>query len=609
MYDMDQEHEIDNEWKEFLNEFMLPLTNVEEDDEKSDPEYVASEAVPVDKEELRPVRVSKKELNQLISELLEDSCNSFTFDPEPSTSSKRSSTDGQQNRNKRPRINSPMIGVNQLPKNQTKPDTDTLNTPTRLDMMGHASTPQRETPDIPSEIIDATLINPYYQQQLMTPQRPGFLTPNIMQSPVVVPSPFPTPTLVQDIGSPAQNLQITGVYGSNNCSIAPAHPPPILIVNSQNQLEVHSQYNLINQAFNNNGTVQLPQFQSVVVQVPTIDLLQNNFRVSVGNQALDQTASEELHPDLVPQNLTDCKKKKLTSRKDKLRKFEYLEHEEPPDENLLDKDSKGLTFEQKKIYEQQMRQHAQLLSQNYLQIYANPKWWDKAEPIKNNLIELKKVVKTETSPIVAEHIAECLKMCNFWEAELEENNERNKSYADYLYQEHDLDERAFEKQLPFKPRFHPRFMEHVLNSKAIVYPRLLPETPFRAVTFHKVEPPPSELKLFAIGLERFQREKFERLNSFHPYKIRHPKLSSVVKCIAREYCSFRPMKSILKIIENYSKHPKMNPIKYYHIHKKAPAINHETEEAPVKFVAPKHLMRGLLPRAWDMYKFSYERVS
>ncbi|XP_055636041.1 uncharacterized protein LOC129775376 [Toxorhynchites rutilus septentrionalis] len=69
MYEFDCD--MDHVWKEFLNEFTKPLPNNAEDDDDTDPEYVAAEKIPMDPEELREVKVSKKELNELVSELLE----------------------------------------------------------------------------------------------------------------------------------------------------------------------------------------------------------------------------------------------------------------------------------------------------------------------------------------------------------------------------------------------------------------------------------------------------------------------------------------------------------------------------------------------------------
>ncbi|XP_058449807.1 uncharacterized protein LOC131429599 [Malaya genurostris] len=69
MYDFDCD--MDHVWKEFLSEFTKPLPINVEDDDDTDPEYIAAGRIPIDREELREVKVSRKELNELVSELLE----------------------------------------------------------------------------------------------------------------------------------------------------------------------------------------------------------------------------------------------------------------------------------------------------------------------------------------------------------------------------------------------------------------------------------------------------------------------------------------------------------------------------------------------------------
>ncbi|XP_058117169.1 uncharacterized protein LOC131259645 [Anopheles coustani] len=70
MYEYDGD--MDQAWKDFLEEFTKPLPKDLEEDDDNDPEYVAADMpVPLDAEEMRPVKVSKKELNELVSELME----------------------------------------------------------------------------------------------------------------------------------------------------------------------------------------------------------------------------------------------------------------------------------------------------------------------------------------------------------------------------------------------------------------------------------------------------------------------------------------------------------------------------------------------------------
>ncbi|KFB37514.1 AGAP004472-PA-like protein [Anopheles sinensis] len=70
MYEYDGD--MDQAWKDFLEEFTKPLPKDLDEDDDNDPEYVAADMpVPLDAEEMRAVKVSKKELNELVSELME----------------------------------------------------------------------------------------------------------------------------------------------------------------------------------------------------------------------------------------------------------------------------------------------------------------------------------------------------------------------------------------------------------------------------------------------------------------------------------------------------------------------------------------------------------
>ncbi|XP_053677993.1 uncharacterized protein LOC128728359 [Anopheles nili] len=69
MYECDVE--MDQAWKDFLEEFTKPLPSILDEDDDNDPEYVAAEGIPYDPEEMRTSKVSKKELDELVLELME----------------------------------------------------------------------------------------------------------------------------------------------------------------------------------------------------------------------------------------------------------------------------------------------------------------------------------------------------------------------------------------------------------------------------------------------------------------------------------------------------------------------------------------------------------
>ena len=534
---------IDNDWKVFLNEFMMPLTNAEEDDD-GDPEYIATDPLPADKEELRPVRVSKKELNQLISELLEDqstlNCDNQMIDFSsmgPPSSSKKTSEASDwtpNNKYKRFRSNPSPQNSEKSPKLNAKIFIQAeLNTPPRLaglspvdtDMPGtSASFLQKQNNKLyaptqlhtPMKIMTITP-DPSPILQLQTPQRIGFGTPTI-QSPIFVPMTPPSnvPTITTSTPCmPADSTHVINTFGSVtsspnfNTSLLSQSPiqnsPTVLIMNSQNQLEMcrlpdmsaspsfNSSFNIMNQLYYQNGVLQLPQFQSIVIQVPTLDLLQNKLDLSslINNTIHTTTNSETITSEpeedsssREDKNLTDDKKNKQISIRDsKWKEFELLNTLPPPKELVYESNAVGFTAQQFQMYEKQIRIHCQLLSQNFMQYYANPIHWQEADAVKLKLNSLKKVVRLEVSPFNAKHVNDCIELCEGWERELTPNNEQNKSYMQFLYDEIEYEDL---KKYVFRGRFHNRLMEYVISSKVIIYPQLLPAVPFRTKQFLKL---------------------------------------------------------------------------------------------------------------------------
>lgn len=604
MYDFDAyEHEDDSEWKGFLNEFMLPLNGHTEEDDDADPEYVAEPTEPLDKEELRPVRVSKKELNQLISELLEDSCNTM-FDAEASSSSSYrksghssfESTNSSQKTVKRPPKNTP--SKNKSIKIIVKPNE--FNTPPHTQQIADTNT-SNSLENTPEQFQITPNNHCYSHAQLLqtTPQRSSFLTPTA------------SPNTSYHSNSQIQTTPLMSSIMSTPARHGSAQTSPSILVMNQNQLEFRpledgsGSFNadsIMSQGYYYNGLYTLPQYQSVVIQIPTMELLQNGLNATQKNENCSfQATGDETIVEL-EENLTDDTKHIMKREfSSKLTTFDYLNREEPHPKKIFNENLRGFSGDQREIFEQQFRMHAQLLCQHYLQVYAHPKLWEHAQPIKSNLAELKDVCSTKN----ASHIENCIKLCDDWEKSLTVNNESNKKFVEFLYEEIDQEETAFSEKKQFKGRFHYRLMEAMLQSKAIVYTSLLPKIPFRSVKLARAEASMAELSLIAVGIEHAYEKLFQELNSLSPRRIRRPSTISIALTIIRNFCSFRNKVSMMKIIDLYKSHPLMNPIKYYYKHKCAPVVKHELVNVDLENIEPpESVMRGLLPKIWESYKFS-----
>lgn len=245
---------------------------------------------------------------------------------------------------------------------------------------------------------------------------------------------------------------------------------------------------------------------------------------------------------------------------------------------------------------------AQMLAVNYLQFYGHPFWWQLADKNKKNLLQLKEMVNSS-------HIQNCLELCEVWERELEQpENVNNKKYMEFLHAEIEFDQHSFYNKRPYRGRFHNRFMERVLQSNAILYPSLLPHCPFRSIRFSRIDPTNSELGLMALAYEHAYDALYKELNGHNSQRIRIPQYQSIVSAIIRQTGTFRSENAITKMIDKYKSHKFMNPIRYYFMHKKAPATIHEIIDVRSAKI-PANLDRGLLPLIWEKYKFSAARVS
>lgn len=335
-FDRDFENEDESEWKDFLSKYNLPIAFAEDDKyDEADPEYIASESVPIDKEELRSVRVPKKELSDLITELFEDS---NTFFREPSTTRSKSYENTLKTAKKH-KVTPPKGNKYPAPKISSKIySAAELNTP-----------PHTTEHDVKVKNLDQTpeqypTSSHYYYSPhfLQTPMKSNQLTPFQSPAPQVPyqPSPqiYPPQTPHHQLSIPPQYsspviAQLPTVLSSPTTIISPPQLPqtPSVIIMNQNQLElrpladgsgVFNTNTIMNQGFFLNGAYTLPQFQSVVVQVPTIDLLQNGLNFSF----TQNLGTSESQSTVTVKNLTDDTKRQIKRKKfpNDLSRFDYL---------------------------------------------------------------------------------------------------------------------------------------------------------------------------------------------------------------------------------------------------------------------------------------------
>ncbi|KAF4532137.1 hypothetical protein B566_EDAN004143 [Ephemera danica] len=406
MYDV----ECDNEdWRNFLTEFTRPLTSVVNetlDDDEADPEYnILEDEEAEDHEELRAdraVKVSKKELNELISELVEF-LESSDDELEPGNESLSSSMQ-LLNSTIQDTLNSTMNETSaQQPVNECSFAALRISNRQTVMMLPNTTINNVTTPthqDLAMLLLQSSPQTPQYQVQ----------TPNM------------TPLLS------TPQTTVTPLRGEQS---PPRSPVPV---------------------------------------------------------REGQSSEQFITPDHVTQP---------------------AEHEDEfvlPDRIVrMTESATGtvqVTYEQRMLIAQQMRQHVQLLAQSYMQSVIIPEMHCCATETKENL-----------------NLDGAIAAVNEWDSYLKEDNPKSVEMKRFIQEEKDRMADRRRRKLKFEPRHSKLFLDLVCSNRAFMYPLLLPTTAFksRCDVPNKLYFAQSETVLLVYGLEQFI-PYVERNVDFHSKK-------------------------------------------------------------------------------------------
>ncbi|XP_012217162.1 uncharacterized protein mute isoform X2 [Linepithema humile] len=255
--------------------------------------------------------------------------------------------------------------------------------------------------------------------------------------------------------------------------------------------------------------------------------------------------------------------------------------------------------EQHLLLATQFRQHVQLMTQHFAMTFMHPEYHYLSEICKQNLIGLRHLGTGPNSAFNVENLEEALKLVSTWEhnfsdvkfyINLKKNTtmdiHKTKSYRVNKYR--DID--------PFHPELEKLFVE----SKALMYPQLLPHMPFingfkshvKSAKYFK-----SEETLIALGIEQFLPFVASKPKKF---KSKQMQLSDAVQLICHYMLPCRDAQGVLYHIKKRRVAKDSNPIKHYFEKTRAPTIIHyiTTENTPK---APKDQPMEFLPLRWQTY--------
>lgn len=473
----------DTAWLQFLNNHNSDKPSEYEEDEDTDPNYVAADIVPVDKEELRQPKVPKKELDDILmvhggAEFLDAIFNG--------------SWDGN---------SSNMIGASN----------DVLN-----DAATDLATPVKDEPHVNASSVDTNNIvsmssesNLHFDQRIAPPSMPIPYTPCIGSTDVNYHQGqyFYNPSNNFDVNttiaatsfgnshtyslaanaSNSERMEMPTTLGVDNVPSTPAHQF-ILVLPSE------SIATSVTNTITTTSTTQI----NLPLNTLNRQLMagQNSCKVIAKRTRFKKNRFIELE-NLDPQN-TDVRKVRPPAMHCNLylNRFVFFQTFNPA--------TRGFTDEQRTILDQQLRMHVQLSAQNCMQTYGHPQHYSHAYKFKRFLVILTFSIRPHSLHVFVNqlqmdlqematgqrivNLASALTTIAEWENDLAIDCDENTEFIQHIRNEME----KLRTNPRYEMRFHEIWLRKVCHSTAFMYASLLPTIPFRFDTKKISEYLPSE---------------------------------------------------------------------------------------------------------------------
>ncbi|KAK9295017.1 hypothetical protein QLX08_010551 [Tetragonisca angustula] len=265
-----------------------------------------------------------------------------------------------------------------------------------------------------------------------------------------------------------------------------------------------------------------------------------------------------------------------------------LTYKEPELPNLMNPN-------QQELLAVQFRQHVQLMVQHFAMTYMHPDLHSQSKTCKQNLNSIKYLSNGPNSAFNVANLPEALTLVSDWENKFLDN----KFSEDFKKTMTDEETVKKTNKCKYIPKFHLELKKIFMGSKALMYPQLLPEMPFRSELNKFMRSPylRSEENLIALGLEQFLPFVASKSRKF---KGKNIQLADAVKLIIQYLVPCREPEGLLYHIKKCRSAKDANPIKHYFEKNCAPrTIHYITLECDLK--APKDQSINLLPLIWQTY--------
>ncbi|XP_045777543.1 GON-4-like protein isoform X2 [Maniola jurtina] len=263
--------------------------------------------------------------------------------------------------------------------------------------------------------------------------------------------------------------------------------------------------------------------------------------------------------------------------------------------------------EQVSILEQQLRQHIQLATSNFLQLFVHPIHWPYAPKYKEYLETFNKIASENPKSVVNVcNLTPAVELVRTWETTVSEDTEENKKMIEFVQAEIEKCRRRCAANNLYTGDFPVLFKKVVANSPVFLYPHMLPSMPYRAnymtKRFSYTQP---EDELIVLGLDQFWWYVENNPEIFKPPRKVHPRhrwgLMITVGLICKHMFPWLTPKALLGHIQCVRKsEDKSNPIVKYFAERTIEPVRHMLLPFNPKLTLYEH-PEIEIPRLWIKY--------
>ncbi|XP_043256320.1 GON-4-like protein [Colletes gigas] len=259
---------------------------------------------------------------------------------------------------------------------------------------------------------------------------------------------------------------------------------------------------------------------------------------------------------------------------------------------------------QRQLLAVQLRQHVQMMAQHCAMSYMHPNLHFQSKSCKQNLNALKYLSNGPNSAFNAANLSDALKLVSDWEDKFLDDT-FCENFKKTIADEDAVKKIYIANRWKYTSKFHPELKKLFMESKALMYPQLLPEIPFRSELNKFMRSPylKSEESLIALGLEQFLPFVTSKPRKFKTHKSL---LMDAIQLIVEYLMPCREPLAIFYHIQKRKAAKDKNPIKYYFENGCPPrTIHYITSECSLK--APKDQPINFLPMKWQSYLYNTEQ--